>query len=215
MPHIHVEPGQHDLTVSMFIVRTDGPEPIVLLHHHRKLGVWMQTGGHVELDETPWQTVSHELREETGYDLAQLAVLQPPLRLGPLPDNVVHPEPVCLRTVPVFDRYAPSTPALASTYEQTRLRSACLGVPKGAPVGHRHIDLGFAFVAAEPPAHPVAAGESAEIAWLTRGQVVDLPADQTYEDVRQIHLYILDRLLGVWQPVPATSFSLAGSADIS
>ncbi len=33
----------------------------------------MQVGGHIELDETPWQAVEHELREESGYTLAELS----------------------------------------------------------------------------------------------------------------------------------------------
>ena len=176
MPHLHTAPGQHDLTVSLFLVRTDGPEPVVLLHHHRSLGVWMQTGGHVELTETTWQAVAHELREETGYELDQVAVLQPALRLGPLPDNDVHPQPICLRTVPVA---------------------------RGVEHEHWHIDLGFALVTAEAPRLAVSPGESTELAWLTRRQLLDLPAGETYEDVRQIHLYILDRLLDAWPAVPA------------
>lgn len=183
MPHIHTAPGLHDLTVSLFIMRTGGPEPLVLLHRHRSLGVWMQTGGHVELDETPWQAVAHELREETGYDLAQMSVLQPELRLPAQPTNDVHPVPVCLRTVPV---------------------------PKGTAHQHWHIDLGFALVTEELPRQVIDAGESAELAWLTRGQIVDLPADQTYEDVRRIHLWVIDSLLTAWRPVAATDFSTSG-----
>lgn len=81
MAHIHTEPGQHDHTASGFIVRTDTPEPTLILHRHKKTGKYMQFGGHIELDETPWQAVRHELMEESGYDLSDLQILQPMQRL--------------------------------------------------------------------------------------------------------------------------------------
>lgn len=41
----------------------------VLLVHHKKLGVWLGPGGHVEKNETPEQTVIREVKEETGLDV--------------------------------------------------------------------------------------------------------------------------------------------------
>jgi len=41
----------------------------VLLLHHKKLGVWLYPGGHIEKDETPDQTVIREVKEETGLDV--------------------------------------------------------------------------------------------------------------------------------------------------
>lgn len=41
----------------------------VLLLHHKKLGVWLYPGGHVEKNETPDQTVIREVKEETGLDV--------------------------------------------------------------------------------------------------------------------------------------------------
>ncbi len=98
MPHIHTEPGQHDHTASAVVIRIDGPEPRVMLHRHKKHGVYMQFGGHVELDETPWQTIQHELLEESGYELQQLTLLQPKDRIKSLPAVVLHPQPVCVNT---------------------------------------------------------------------------------------------------------------------
>ena len=58
MAHIHNEPGQHDLTVSAFIINvSDKENPKILLCRHKKLGKLLQPGGHVELDENPWQAV--------------------------------------------------------------------------------------------------------------------------------------------------------------
>ena len=72
MPHIHNKPGQHDICVSGYIVKiTEGDEPRIILHKHRKLKMLLQFGGHVELDETPWQAVLREIAEESGYDKNQ------------------------------------------------------------------------------------------------------------------------------------------------
>jgi 8-oxo-dGTP pyrophosphatase MutT (NUDIX family) len=78
MPHIHTAPGQHDLTVSAWIVDTSQETPRLWLHMHKKFKALMQFGGHVELDENPWQSLCREIVEETGFDLDQLRVLQPP-----------------------------------------------------------------------------------------------------------------------------------------
>lgn len=56
---------------------TEGDEPRIILHKHRKLKMLLQFGGHVELDETPWQAVLREIAEESGYDKNQLKLLQP------------------------------------------------------------------------------------------------------------------------------------------
>ncbi len=98
MPHIHTEPGQHDLTVSAYIVRCDGGEWKCLVHMHKKLHKLLQVGGHVELDETPWQALQHELLEECGYRFAELFVLQPNDVSFDSPHYVVHPLPLSLNT---------------------------------------------------------------------------------------------------------------------
>jgi len=53
------------------------------------------------------------------------------------------------------------------------------------------------------PRYAVGAGESHDFAWLTRQGLADLASDETYEDVRQVGLYVLDRLLAAWEPVPS------------
>ena len=38
----------------------------VLLHLHRKLGMWLPPGGHIEKDELPDEAAVREVLEETG-----------------------------------------------------------------------------------------------------------------------------------------------------
>lgn len=59
-----LEPEKH-FTASALIIN-DGK---VLLLHHKKLGVWLYPGGHVEKNETPEQAVTREVKEETGLDI--------------------------------------------------------------------------------------------------------------------------------------------------
>jgi 8-oxo-dGTP pyrophosphatase MutT (NUDIX family) len=53
--------GRH-FTVAVFVVR----EGKVLLHFHRKLGMWLPPGGHIERDELPDDAAVREVFEETG-----------------------------------------------------------------------------------------------------------------------------------------------------
>lgn len=62
MAHIH---EKIDFTASVYIVKDD----CVLLHKHKKLGIWLQPGGHIELDEDPNQAALREAKEETGFDV--------------------------------------------------------------------------------------------------------------------------------------------------
>lgn len=94
MAHIHTDPGQHDITVSAYIVRTDGDDPKVLVHMHRKLGKLLQIGGHVELEETPWQALVREISEESGFTVEELSLLQPDGQLIEIPGAIIHPQPV-------------------------------------------------------------------------------------------------------------------------
>lgn len=59
-----------------------GPRGVILLKHKR-LGFWLQPGGHVDLGEAPWAAALRETREETGLDVAFLDSLDadgvPPL----------------------------------------------------------------------------------------------------------------------------------------
>ena len=60
----HADPCH--LTASAFVVGTRG----TVLHKHRKLGIWVQPGGHVDPGEPPAAGALREATEETGLVLA-------------------------------------------------------------------------------------------------------------------------------------------------
>lgn len=70
MPHIH---ELYDFTTSAFIVRRDK----VLLLHHKKIGKWLQPGGHIELDEDPLEALLREILEETGLKQGDFSIIEP------------------------------------------------------------------------------------------------------------------------------------------
>jgi hypothetical protein len=171
MAHIHTEPGQHDFTASAYIVRIDTPEPALLLHLHKKLRKYLQFGGHVELNEDPWQALVHELAEESGYSMNQLMLLQPKLRLKRLTGTKLHPSPVYIQThdFPGLDHY--------------------------------HIDIAFAFTTSEEPGSKIGEGESLDIRTFTLTELKALPQDEILENVRETGIFILKECLKEWEPV--------------
>lgn len=58
------ETGRH-FTVAVFVVWRGK----VLLHFHRKLGMWLPPGGHVEPGELPDDAAVREVLEETGVEV--------------------------------------------------------------------------------------------------------------------------------------------------
>jgi 8-oxo-dGTP pyrophosphatase MutT (NUDIX family) len=59
----------------------------VLLHRHKRLGIWMQPGGHIETGESPPDAAVREVLEETGIPASHGSD-------GPLLLHVdVHPAP--------------------------------------------------------------------------------------------------------------------------
>lgn len=77
----HLDPVH--VTASAFIVSERG----VILHKHKKLGIWVQPGGHIDAGETPEVAVVREAQEETGLSVHHLSdpasILHVDVHLGP------------------------------------------------------------------------------------------------------------------------------------
>jgi hypothetical protein len=174
MPHIHTGKGEHDHTVSAYILRTDGNEARLLLHKHKKLGVYLQFGGHIELHETPWQAITHEIQEESGYQLDQLQILQPKHRIPKLTNAVSHPQPVNYNTHPI-DNHG----------------------------NHFHSDIAYAFITDQEPINIPGDDESSDIVLFTREELIKTPKEEIFENCREIGLFIFDTILNEWDKIPA------------
>lgn len=65
------QPGEKHFTASVLIVSKELPRKIVLVHH-KKTGMWMQPGGHIEPFENPVEAAIREVQEETRLDISFL-----------------------------------------------------------------------------------------------------------------------------------------------
>jgi ADP-ribose pyrophosphatase YjhB (NUDIX family) len=75
-----------DFTATTFVVH----EQRTLLLHHRKLGMWLPPGGHIDPHELPDQAALREVREESGLEVE---LLDQGRRLGHVQ---VLPQPYCV-----------------------------------------------------------------------------------------------------------------------
>lgn len=174
MAHIHTEPGQHDFTVSAYIINP--AKRSVLLHRHKLLGIWVQPGGHIELEENPWEALTHELLEETGYDITSLKVLQPSMQFEGLVETV-HPTPLVYRT-----HHFPSIQG-----------------------NHLHTDAAYGFIASGDPTSPVGESESHELQWFTSEELKALTEDSVVADTRTISIQLL-QTFNRYRWVPSSRF---------
>ncbi len=100
--------GPVHVTGSAIIVGARG----VVLHRHKRLGLWLQPGGHIDAGEAPWDAARREAHEETGLpvtftDDPATAAGQPPR----LVHVDVHPGPRKHRHLDL--RYLLSSPPVA------------------------------------------------------------------------------------------------------
>jgi ADP-ribose pyrophosphatase YjhB (NUDIX family) len=52
-------------TATTFVVHGNK----VLLHQHKRLGIWLPAGGHIDRDELPEEAAVREVKEETGLEI--------------------------------------------------------------------------------------------------------------------------------------------------
>ncbi len=119
-----------------------------LLVHHRKLGIWLPPGGHLNPDELPHEAALREVLEETGVH-ARLVPTDEPVLTTTGPGVTELPRPWLL-----LEQRIPAT---------------------AREPGHRHIDLCY-LLEADDLAPPRA--QDAEVTaarWWNRGSITTAP----------------------------------------
>jgi ADP-ribose pyrophosphatase YjhB (NUDIX family) len=91
------EPGltpalTRDFTATTFVVWEEG----VLLHKHKKIGLWFPCGGHVEPNELPDEAAVREVLEESGVAVVLVGERALPVEQ---PRQLVRPRGVQLETI--------------------------------------------------------------------------------------------------------------------
>jgi 8-oxo-dGTP pyrophosphatase MutT (NUDIX family) len=109
----------------------------VLLHRHKRLGIWLQPGGHIDDGETPWDAALREAGEETGL----------PMRFAHSPPSSFPPS-----SFPPPSSRSSSPPLVH------------VDVHPG-PRGHTHLDLRYLIDGGHADPQPPV-GESQVIAWF-------------------------------------------------
>lgn len=104
--------GERHFCSSVWITTTSKPKKILLVHH-KKLGKWLQPGGHIERFENPIDAAIREIREEAGIDISFLS-----------------------KQIKVIDQYGTFLPIPKFIMEQT------IPVMKKEPQ-HYHLDLQY------------------------------------------------------------------------
>ena len=178
MAHIHDQPNQHDLTACAFIIRQVDGEWRCLVHMHKKLGKLLQIGGHVELHETPWQSVAHELREEAGYELSDLQLLQPKMARPVRPNSIQHPMPIDINT----HRFSPD-----HFHTDLAYGFVATAEPQLQPLEDESLDLRWLTVTELKAA-------------AARGEAI--------EDIVPLYEYLVNDYVNNWQLVDPLSFSI-------
>lgn len=74
MPHIH---DLIDFTFDIFIIYANK----VLLIFHKKQNMWLQIGGHIELNEDPEQALYREVKEECGLEIEIISKKEPQIEV--------------------------------------------------------------------------------------------------------------------------------------
>jgi len=150
---------------------------------HRKHGKLMQIGGHIELNETPWQTLAHEISEESGIALDDLYVLQPFDSVPTFAGAASHPIAPISNTHYVGEHHYHSDYGLAFMTK---------GDPDLQPAEGESADLRW-----------LTRSELAQAA-LT---------GLALQDVADIYTYLIDRIVPSWHKVDATAFTIDRPAE--
>lgn len=84
-----------DFTVAIFVIHDE----CVLLHRHRKLGLWLPPGGHIEQNELPDEAALREVEEESGMIVELVGPRGVEVDEPGAPQQLVRPEGVQLENI--------------------------------------------------------------------------------------------------------------------
>lgn len=90
------------LTATTFVVYKNK----TLLHLHKKLGLWLPPGGHIDRDELPEEAALREVKEETGLDVK---LYNPDQKMGfTYSKQILRPMHVLLENINKFHQHIDS-----------------------------------------------------------------------------------------------------------
>ena len=150
MPHLHTRPGECDVTVTGYVVAPDREH--VLMHMHRKLGLWLAPGGHIEWNQTPLEALYDEIEQEAGIGRGDLELID----TNPLQHRISRASSEMIPTPFDIDVHPIPTPDSSN---------------------HRHIDMAYALRSATVDVRP-APGESQTWEWMDESRLYMI-AEQT------------------------------------
>ncbi|MDX6768453.1 MAG: NUDIX domain-containing protein [Elusimicrobiota bacterium] len=89
------------LVATAYVVRGDK----TLLLKHKKLGLWLPPGGHIEPGETPDEAVRREVREETGLEIDFVQAPRAPVMADERVTSLHEPQRVQVEAIPNHDHH--------------------------------------------------------------------------------------------------------------
>lgn len=102
MGHINTGYKENDITVSFFLVITNGNNVTqVVAHKHKKMNKIIQFGGHIEKNENVTIALLREIEEEIGVKKEHISIYQPLDTPNNLGHSIINPVPFSVSTHPI------------------------------------------------------------------------------------------------------------------
>lgn len=140
----------------------------VLMMWHKKYGMWMTMGGHMDENEIPEEAAARECKEETGIDV-----------------EIVHKPGVD------YFKSDPTTGRMLTPPYALLLENVPENINKGEPA-HQHID--FIYLAKpmdERQALQVHEREGSELEWFTKHDIEAIPEGKIFKNLRELLLTLV------------------------
>lgn len=86
---------------TAYIVSKIDSQVKVLLHKHKKLGIWIAIGGHIEENENPVEAVIREVEEETTLEIKLITLKRKLLKTDQVLEQIL-PEAIIEEKIPIY-----------------------------------------------------------------------------------------------------------------